>query len=465
MDNCFLAVDLGASSGRVVLGRVNESVHLETLHRFSTKPVKRSGKLHTDIGALMKNVADGIAKAPIVSAIAVDSWSSDYGLVKNGELVGDPFYYRDDRTEQSMPRVDTIVNRQEQYRLTGIQRQPFNTVFQLASEDPATLTEADRVLLLPDLIGYLMTGELYTEQTMASTTGLYSADSKSWVPQLIDAATARVNQFAPVVEPGHIVGVTTPSTSKRWSLPTDLRVAAVASHDTASAFVGAPIVDETSVVISSGTWSLVGAELDLPIISESARESGFTNEIGADGTYRFLKNITGLWLLSESARGWDGSDLSKLIRRTEDPSIDFEIFDVNDPVFYRPGDDMSQRIVRYMEQHCPTAPSSPLGITKSVIKSLAVAYRATINDLSALTGRKFTKIHVVGGGSLNEVLCQATADTCGLPVVAGPSEATSLGNVLIQARATGLLQGELPDLRRHVSRSTSLSTYVPRATS
>ncbi len=427
------AVDLGASSGRVVRGIVtDDGVRVEEVHRFANGPVPRQGTLHWDVPVLHREVLAGLALAGEVASIGIDSWAVDYGLLgADGRLLGDPVCYRDSRTDGITP-VDGL------YEINGVQFQPFNTMFQLMAEP--LLPRASQLLLIPDLLSYWLTGERGAEYTNATTTGLIDVRTGRW--------SAALTRDLP---PGLLPDLRHPGdpAGTYHGVP----VTAVGSHDTASAVVAVPAENERFAYISCGTWSLVGVELDSPVLTRESRAANFTNEGGVDGTIRYLRNVMGLWLLQESLRVWDTS-LEPLLRAAADATG--SVFDPNDPVFLPPGD-MPARIQRW----CGRTMTRP-EIVRSILDSLALAHRDAVLDAQRLSGKEVDVVHVVGGGSRNELLCQLTADACGLPVVAGPAEATALGNVLVQARAVGAASGSLADLRRLVRQSQPLRRFLPR---
>ncbi|MGW6442983.1 rhamnulokinase [Lentzea sp. NPDC055074] len=427
------AVDLGASSGRVMRGVVTDgTVRVEEVHRFANGPVHQHGSLHWDLPALYHEVLAGLRLAGSVSSIGIDSWAVDYGLLDaSGELLGNPVHYRDSRTDGIKPQ-DGL------YELNGLQFQPFNTMFQLMAEP--LLPQASRLLLVPDLLSYWLTGQCGAEYTNATTTGLIDVRTGRWSAELTQDLPRGL--LPDLRHPGDLAG-----TFKGTP------VTAVGSHDTASAVVAVPASNDRFAYISCGTWSLVGVELDFPVLSAESRAANFTNEGGVDGTIRYLRNVMGLWLLQECLRTWN-APLEPLLR--EAATATGSVFDPNDPVFLPPGD-MPARIERW----CGRSLTRP-EIVRSVLDSLALAHRDAVVDAQRLSGKEVEVVHIVGGGSRNELLCQLTADACGLPVVAGPAEATALGNVLVQARAVGAAHGTLADLRRLVRESQPLRRYLPR---
>ncbi len=459
----FAAVDLGASSGRVMLADIGPAgVSLEEVHRFPNRPVQLGQTLHWDVLALWAGVLDGLhaatARTERLAGIGIDSWAIDYGLLDaDGRLLGNPVHYRDRRTDGVSDRFSTS----DLYARTGIQLLPFNTIFQLAAAaEDWQLQRAARALLIPDLFGYWLTGEQACELTNASTTGLLDARTRQWDSQLFDQiGVARL--FPDVSEPGSVLGpVLATAAPKLAGTPVSL----VGSHDTASAVAGIPAVDQDFAYISCGTWSLVGVEAPDPVLTEDARQANFSNELGLDGTVRFLKNVMGLWLLQESIRTWqrDGVpvELARLLADAAALPAGRWLVDPDRPEFLPPGD-MPSRLQAECRRTGQPEPQTPAEITRCIVDSLAAAYRRVVRQAAALSGVKVRAVHLVGGGAQNELLCQLAADACELPVVAGPVEAAAYGNVLVQARTSGLLSGSLTELRSLVP--TDLTrTYYPQ---
>ncbi|WP_460400234.1 rhamnulokinase [Actinophytocola sediminis] len=456
------AVDLGASSGRVMLGEVDrDSVVLREIHRFDNGPVEVGGTLHWDVLGIYREVLAGLRAAGPLDGVGIDSWAVDYGLLDaDGVLLGNPVCYRDSRTDGVADALRTVVPATEQYAVTGLRELPFNTVYQLVSElDSARLRAAATMLLIPDLLGYWLTGERGTERTNASTTGLYDATRGEWATGLARRVGVPTGLLAPLRSAGEVLGPTTPAVTAQLGFT--VSVVSVGSHDTASAVVGVPAAREVPFAfISSGTWSLVGVELPAPVLTEPARAAGLSNESGVDGTTRLLRNVTGLWVLTESVRGWDSVSLADALAAAAGAPAFGSLVDIDDPVFLPPGD-MPARIAAACRATGQRPPTGVAEITRCVLESLALAYRRAIRRLGEVTGQRAEVIHLIGGGAHNEPLCQLTADACGLPVVAGPVEATALGNVLVQARALG---AELPDrwaMRALVAHAFPTRTYRP----
>jgi rhamnulokinase len=467
----FLAVDIGASSGRVILGRWDGArFGLEELRRFSNRPLEQGGHLHWDAPRLLAEIQAGLAMyaardgAPL-AGLGIDTWAVDYGLLDSaGQLLGNPYAYRDRRTQGVPALVDALVPPERLYAITGIQRLPFNTLYQLfsAKGDPQ-LAAAESLLLLPDLLGYWLTGRRAAEYTNASTTQLLDARTRSWSAELLDALGLPARILPPLVEPGTLLGSLLPALRDAAGLRHDVPVIAVGTHDTASAVAAVPCLDEHSAYISSGTWSLVGLELPAPILSAEARALSVTNEGGVGGTIRFLKNVGGLWLLQECQRHWAGQGRAygwpELLDLAARAAPLRSLVDPDAPELLAPAD-MPAAIRALCRATGQPEPEGVGALVRCCLESLALKYRWVVQALERLTGRTITTIRVVGGGSQNGLLCQLTADACGRTVVAGPVEATALGNILVQALASG----HLPDIaagRRAVAASVEQQTFTP----
>lgn len=440
----YAAVDLGASSGRVLVGAVTDTtVEVTEAHRFANEPVHLPSGLHWDVLGLYRNVRQGLAAAGPVASAGIDSWAVDYGLVdEHGSLLGLPFHYRDSRTADLPDWPDAAGL----WRATGIAHQPFNTLHQLRAE--RRLHEAAHLLMIPDLLAYWLTGEIGAEHTNASTTQLYEAGG--WSSQLALAAGIPHRILPPLRQPGDGIGAT------------DLGVplVAVASHDTASAIAAVPAADDRFAYISCGTWSLVGLELEAPVLSEDARLAGFTNEAGIDGTVRFLRNVMGLWLLQECQRFWAEDSVEGLLAEAAQAKPFAALIDPQAPVWLARGDEaggMPARIVAHADGHL----ESRGAIVRCIVESLAIGHRNAVREAAALAGREVETVRLVGGGARNALLCQLTADATGLPVLAGPVEATALGNLLVQARADGVV-ADLGHLRALVRETQAVVRYEPR---
>lgn len=445
------AVDLGATSGRVMVGTVGEGrLELEEVHRFGNGPVRAGGTLYWDVLGLYRETLAGLRAAAAggpVDAIGIDSWAVDYGLLgPSGALLGNPVSHRDARTEGVRERVVEVVPERELYATTGLQQLPFNTLYQLVSS-PELLSGAETMLLVPDLLAYWLTGAIGAERTNASTTQLYDVRARTWAASLAERVGVPARILPPLSDPGTTVGPLLPDVADDLGLPAGTPVVAVGSHDTASAVVAVPFLDrERAAYVSSGTWSLVGVELDEPVLTDAARAADFTNEGGVDRTIRFLRNVSGLWVLSETVRTWasrgETHDLTVLLESAAEAPALGSVVDLQAPQFLPPGD-MAARIAEACEATGQPVPSTPGAVVRCILDSLALAYRRVVRQADALSGVDVQVVHVVGGGARNELLCRLTAAACGVPVLAGPVEAAALGNVLVQARALG---ADLPDL-------------------
>ncbi|MGG6380186.1 rhamnulokinase [Paenarthrobacter sp. NEAU-H11] len=471
----FAAVDIGASSGRVILGRIAGSgVELEVVHRFSNGVVEIDGGLRWDFDALFAEVLKGLTAAATVAAvqgerilsIGIDTWAVDYGLVNAaGELTAPPFSYRDDRSRAAVEPVHRKLDPARLYATTGLQFLQFNTIYQLASEPDLDGLQA---LLIPDLIAFLLTGQRRTEATNASTTGLFDAVAGEWATEFFTALGLRKDLFPPLIQPGEAIGTLLPEIAARSGLPRDTKVVAVGSHDTASAVAAVPAKaedgEENFAYISSGTWSLVGLELKHPVLTEASRAANFTNERGVDGTIRYLRNMGGLWLLSECQRTWAQEgvrpELTALLTAAAALPAGGPQINPDDPYFIAP-DHMPERIRGAVRRTGEVLPNDPAAITRCIMDSLAAGYARTIRDAERVADRTVDVVHIVGGGSQNRLLCQLTADATGRKVVAGPVEATALGNVLVQARAAGAVCGGLAELRALVVQGHDLQAFAP----
>ena len=467
----FAAVDLGASSGRVMVGLVAPGrLELHEVHRFPNEPVALPDGLHWDVLRIYHEVLDGLRRAGRadgqLSSIGIDTWGVDYGLIDaDGRLLGNPYHYRDGRTAAGAEAVHRVISHERLYPRNGLQFMPFNTVYQLvAGRDTVELGGAATVLLMPDLLAYWLSGVIGAEETNASTTGLLRVQDRIWDLALLDALDLPRSILPGLRRPGDVLGGLRPEVLAATGLPDAVRLTLVGSHDTASAVVGVPAEGRDFAYISSGTWSLVGVELDTPVTSDASRMANFTNEGGVDGRVRYHRNVMGLWLLQESMHAWEraGSpeDLTALLDAAGGLPPGGPVIDPDDPVFLPPGD-MPTRITEACRRTDQPVPASRPALARCILDGLALAYARTIHDAQRLSGRNVQVVHLVGGGSRNTLLCQLTANACQLPVVAGPVEATALGNILVQARAHGHVQGELEALRALVRATHPLRRYEP----
>lgn len=466
------AVDLGATSGRVILGYVSGSeLRMKHVARFPNQPVRTGDGLHWNVLELYRSVTAGLASAlrdePGVASIGIDSWAVDYALLRGDHMVQTPFHYRDERNAAGVAEIHARIPADELYRRNGLQHLPFNTMFQLAADREAGVLEiAERALLIPDLFAAWLTGEHATEITNASTTGLLDPFTRDWDAELFARTELPPGLFAPLIEPGASLAPLLPRVAAELGASHGLGVTAVGSHDTASAVVGVPASDEHFAYISSGTWSLVGVELAKPVVSLEGLTANFTNEGGVDGRIRYLKNVSGLWLLSESIRAWEKQsgetiELTALLGEAAAIRGPITVFDAADERFIAPGN-MPGRIVEWCVEHGREQPRTRAEFVRSILESLAAAYAVTIEQAAELSGVRVDVIHLVGGGSQNALLCQLTADATGRPVLAGPVEATAIGNILVQARAAGIVSGSLESLRAIVRAAHPPVRFEPR---
>ncbi len=466
MSASVAAVDLGATSGRVMLGHVGHNeLSVRPVARFPNTPVRTIDGLHWNILELYRSVVAGLGAAvredPSIASVAVDSWAVDYALMRGGRMLGTPYHYRDERNLPAVEATHALVGPEDLYAANGLQFLSFNTLYQLAADRTASVLDlADGFLLIPDLINYWLTGQQFAEQTNASTTGLLSISMGDWDYPLIERLGLPRAVLPSLVTPGTALGGLLPSVD----VASSMTVTTVGSHDTASAVVAVPSTDPDFAYISCGTWGLVGVELEHPVLTDEARAANFTNEGGVDGRVRFLHNVMGLWILSESVREWQRTDptvdLPGLLTAAAALTDPVSVFDADDPTFLAPGG-MPARIAEWCRDHGVRAPRSPVEFVRSIIESLAVAFVDAVRTASSLSGKDVRVIHIVGGGSQNELLCQLIADRAGMPVLAGPVEATAIGNVLVQARAHGLVDGSLESLRALVAAAFSPTRYVP----
>ena len=465
------AVDLGASSGRVMVGRVAPSeLELREVLRFPNEPVRLPDGLHWDILRLYHEVLAGLreaARADGLASVGVDSWGVDFGLIdEGGSLLGDPYHYRDGRASAAVDAVHVVIPPAELYARTGLQFLPFNTIYQLAAaRGTSALNAAGSMLLIPDLIGFWLSGTRVSEVTNASTTALLDVRRRTWDTELIDAIGLPARICTSLGAPGDVIGSPRDAVRAETGVSAGTELILVGSHDTASAVVGVPAVEGDFAYVACGTWGLVGVELEAPVLSEASRLGNFTNEGGVDGRIRYLRNVMGLWLLQESLRAWEleGSpeDLPSLLVAAGELPAGGPVIDPDDSSFLPP-DDMPSRIAAACRRLDQPIPATRPALVRCILDSLAGAFGRAVHDAARLSGRSVDVVHLVGGGARNELLCQLTADACEVPVMAGPVEATALGNVLVQARALGLLSGDLETLRALVRATQDIRRFEPR---
>ncbi len=465
----FAAIDLGATSGRVIVGEVDgERITATECSRFENRPVRVGGLMQWDVLSLWADATTGLARAaaenPGIRSVAVDTWGVDVALTRGERLLGNPVHYRDTRTDAVIEQVHALVPPEELFSRAGVQPTSINTIYQLVAEQSGGLIDAaDGALLMPDVFSYWFTGERIAERTMASTTGLLSAETGDWDRELLEKVGIPTDLFARVVPAGTRIGPISEDVVADLGLTSSIDVVATAAHDTAAAVVATPLPSRGGVFVSCGTWGLIGVERDRPLLGSEAFSAGVTNERGLDDRYLVMRNGMGLWILSETLRGWDATDeLTELLARATALSDAVPVFDVEDPRFQIPGD-MPARIAAWCEEHGVAPPQGRVAIVRSIIESLAHALAASAHEIGRLTDEPVTQVNIVGGGSRNELLCARVADLAGVPVYAGPNEATALGSLLVQARTAGTVNGTVDDLRAIVTRTIAPRQHLPGA--
>ena len=469
----YAAIDLGAESGRVIVGNVEE---MEVVHRFSNGPTRLGDHIFWNFQSVFAEIKTGLSLAfksheGIVS-IGIDTWGVDYGLLdKDGDLIGNPYHYRDDRTDNIPEELFSKIPLEEVYRETGVQIMNLNTLYQLYSfskDKPELVPAVDRILTVPGLLNYWLTGIAKNEFTHVTTTQLYNPVKKGWSESLINAIGFDPKVFGEIVMPGEKIGSLLPHVAKETGAPDSVFVVATGSHDTASAVAAVPAPGQVDYAyLSSGTWSLLGIETPEPLITDQTREYNFTNEGSVDGGFRFLKNIMGLWIMQECKHLWDDEgaqdsydDLTDMAERSG--SSKFKM-DVDDDRFLKPGlidDKMPDRIVAYAKETGQPVPETKGEIVAGILEGLASKYAENIRSMEKITRNKITRLYIVGGGSMNIYLCKLAARATGIPVFAGPKEATAIGNILVQAVSSG----EIPSYdegRRLILESQEIIEYRP----
>jgi rhamnulokinase len=471
--NAYLAVDLGAESGRVMLGTLEGGrVALEEVHRFPNRSLNENGHLQWDLAHLEGEIFAGLEKAAArgvpIAGISTDSWGVDYVLLDAaGHAIGKPYCYRDARTHEAVERLHLTLPFADIYAETGIQFMTINTIYHFEAQqqaDPSVFAKADHFLNIADYFNAQFCGVGAAEQSLASTTQLYNPCTQAWSDTI--AATLGVKQslFPRIVPSGTVLG---PISGKLAKLPAlaAAKIIATCSHDTGAAVAAVPATGDNWAYLSSGTWSLLGAELPAPVITEAARQAGFTNEVGLGGSIRFLKNIAGLWVLQECRRAWEdnGARLTyeELTRLASENGPASAHLNLSDPRFLAPGN-MPGKIAAFCQETAQPIPANPGEFARTILESLALTYAQTLRELESVIGHRFEKLHIVGGGSRSELLNQMTADATGVNVITGPVEATAIGNILIQALALGHL-GSASELRRVVENSFPTRNFTPGA--
>lgn len=466
----YLAADFGGGSGRIIAGTLRDAkLEIEEIHRFPNRQVRLGKHVYWDFPALFEDMKAGLTlaagKGYDVCSIGIDTWGVDFGLIdRNGNLLGNPVCYRDSRTEGMPEEVFRLIDRREHYAVTGIQVMPINTLFQLysmkVSQDPQ-LQMAERLLFMPDLFTYFLTGKAQNEYCIASTSELLDARRRSWSEETIAALGLPRRIFGEIVQSGTVIGPLKEDIARETGLY-GVSVVAVGSHDTASAVVAVPCPDGPVAFLSSGTWSLLGVEAAEPVLSEEARMAEFTNEGGIGGRIRFLQNITGLWILQRLMDEWEKhgepQTYGDIIARAADAEIS-AVIPVDALEFMNP-DSMEEAVCGYCRTHAMPVPQDKPQMVRCVLQSLAHKYAHAVARLEKCLQSPLKQLNIIGGGSRNGLLNQLTADSLGIPVHAGPVEATAIGNILVQAMANGEV-ADLQELRRIVARSVTPEVYYP----
>lgn len=463
----FLAFDLGAESGRALLGELDGArLNVREVSRFPNRMLELGGHRFWNIWRLLDEVKAGMQTCAEEqpASIGIDTWGVDFGLLAaDGTLLGLPYSYRDKRTTGAMQQFLRLVPKRRVYELTGIQFLPINTLFQLYSmwrDHSPLLKVATDLLFMPDLFNYLLTGRKATEFTIATTSQLYNPARRTWAAELLKAIGLPKGLMQDAVQPGTAIGPLLSSVATETGLKRS-RVVATASHDTAAAVAAVPAEGDAWMFISAGTWSLVGVEVERPITNDLALKHNCTNEGGVGGRFRFLKNVTGFWLLQELARSWGGvAEHGALVQEAAEAKPLRTLLDP-DAACFRAPEDMAQAIAGYCRRTRQLVPRNRAEQVRVVLESLALKYRSVRDELKKVTGKKLERVHIVGGGARNWLLCQMTADALGLPVYAGPAEATAIGNIMVQAMGLGFVKS-LEDIRDVVRRSCEVEVYEPQ---
>ncbi|MEW5816764.1 MAG: rhamnulokinase family protein [Spirochaetota bacterium] len=470
----FIAIDLGAESGRIIVGDVRQ---IEVILRFPNNPVRLLDSIFWDMPAIYTEIKKGLKEAfskyqGEIAGIGIDTWGVDYALLdKNGDLIGNPYHYRDSRTDNMPEELFKIIPRKELYRETGIQVMQLNTIYQLYSfskTHPELLNAAEHFLTTPDLFNYWLTGVIRNEYTIASTTQMLNPVTKSWSRRVLGAIGLNEKLFSPVIMPCTRIGPLLSSVAQELGADSNVEVIAVGCHDTASAVAAVPVTGTGDFAyLSSGTWSLLGIELDKPIINDKCAEENFTNEGSVNGGIRFLKNIMGLWIIQECKRAWDSEgklySYAELTTMADENGPAGFVIEPDDARFLKPGlidDSMPDRIQNYCRETGQKAPGSIPATVRGVLESLARKYSQSIQKIEQLSGRKIKELYIIGGGSQNSLLCELTAKAACIPVHSGPIEAAALGNILMQSIATGQIR-TIAEGRRLIRQSNAIKTYLP----
>ena len=471
----FIAIDLGAESGRVIVGNVSG---MEIVYRFPNKPVRIKTSIYWDILNIFTQVKKGLKIAfkkypDNIVSIGIDTWGVDYVLLdKEGDLLGNPYHYRDKRTDNIMDEVEKIIPKEDIFAETGIQFMQINTLYQLYSfvkNKPQIFKATKYFLTIPDLLNYWLTGVIKNEYSIATTTQLYNPIKKDWSKKILNKLKLKRGIFSEIIMPGTKIGKLLPAIAREIGAYSKVVVVAPACHDTASAVAAVPVIDSVDYAyISSGTWSLLGIETPKPIINKKSFNFNFTNEGSADGGFRFLKNITGFWIIQECKKFWEENIKSYSYDELTEMALKYghANFRINpdNPRFLKPGlidNNMPDRIRSYCRETGQKTPETPAEIVRGVIESLADKYTNTIKVIEEITNKSIKEIYIIGGGSRNALLCQLVANTTNLPVYAGPVEATAIGNIMIQA----ISMGEIDSIargRKIIRESYKIKKYYPK---
>ena len=472
-DSKFLAFDIGAESGRAIVGILkNNKLSLEEIHRFPNKQIKILGHLHWDILYLFEELKKGLSLTiksghGDIQSIGIDTWGVDFGLLgKNNELLGFPYTYRDSNTNGIMNKVFKIISRKEIYTLTGIQYLQFNSLFQLYSifnRNKKLFSICEKLLFIPDLLNFYFTGIKFSEYSIASTSQMLNAKTRKWDRKIFQKLGMPLNIMAKIIPSGTIIGKLLPEISNEVGLKNDIDVVAVGCHDTASAVAAAPLFENNHAFLSSGTWSIIGIESDKPIINKKSLENNFSNEGGAENKIRFVTNVMGMWLLQEVRKVWQKEDedfcYDDMIKMALTANEFKTIINPDDRMFLNPPN-MIEAIKEYCICKNQPVPESKGEFVRCILESLAFKYKIEIEKINCITGKQIEALHIVGGGSQNEMLNRFTAEATGIPVFAGPVEATAIGNILVQAIAKRKI-GSIKKGREIVACSFPLKTYLP----
>lgn len=462
----YTAIDIGASSGRIMVGELNEGkLDIQEIHRFANGFSQRDGHCFWDIDHLLKQILQGLQKVKTLGyehcIVGIDTWAVDYVLLdEKGDRLREAISYRDRRTDHTIDKLEHTLSKAAIYQKTGIQFQPFNTIYQLYEEDRELLKKTDKIMMIPDYLGYCLTGKAVTEITNASTTQLLNASTGNLDPELLEAVSVQEQQFAPLTEPGCELGKLRNEWFPDYDLPA-CKVMTVATHDTASAVIAAPGVNDGWAYISSGTWSLIGIENKTPIITDLALENNYTNERGANNTIRFLKNITGMWVIQEVRQQLQADYSFQQLAEEAEKTEPFQQFiNLNDKRFLNP-ENMIKEIQHYCRQTRQKIPRTAGELACCIYSNLAIIYAIAIKELETITEKPIEQFHIIGGGARNDFLNQLTADMSGKAVYAGPIEATATGNLLMQMIAAKEVK-DIKEARQVVRNSIPIKVFTPK---